>query len=586
MGNKEFWKRYRWVSAGDFLIPAVRITPKTRRISTPVLQESTAIAITHEEVFGSAVSPEDLVKLVKSISYPNWLLFLSKLAAAFAVRHTMDLQSDLMRMVFPQSILDKVVQLSKTGDILIPFNSWQIATLAKVALLESPNKETNPIDAIQRKEIISRCLLGINDYISYEDFGARFANKRYPLLESLIRIYCFQHVENPKHVISRYFDLFINLPLTPQSKSFNNHVIIEDLFQSLYNIPLELFLTTGFGVYSLYMSAWADHKPPINEKVIINKETFFSKSKLKDFGSLLKHLVIDQNTFQTKHRRKYAGSFGLLHDFNMFRTNPLLALNENQYVTVNVQWLYEKLGEGIFWMISDLLPDNKNFRTFFGELYHLYFTNIFRRMFPATLLQSRVFCDIHHKGERASDAIVYYPNQLVFFEAKWPTLRMEETMIPGSLKSFDKDTDDIIVHAASQLDQNIKNFMTGTLPLEGVDRSQIKSFYPVIVTARNFPTGPLLTTYLLDRIRSKGLLCSPFIRRLEIITIEELEYLEPLVIAGRTFPEIIDEKQVSQYHEHPMIWYIYKINGSKLPSNNYLDSLFKELTDKFSANLF
>ncbi len=586
MGNKEFWKRYRWVSVGNLLIPAVRITPKTRRISTPVLQESTAIAITHEEVFGSAVSPEDLVKLVKSISYPNWLLFLSKLAAAFAVRHTMDLQSDLTQMVFPHSILNKIVQLSKTGDTLIPFTSWQIATLAKMALLESPNTETNPIDPIQRKEIISRCLLGINDYISYEDFSARFANKPYPLLESLIRIYCFQHAEDPKHVISRYFDLFINLPLTPQAKSFNNHVIIEDLFQSLYNIPLELFLTMGFGIYSLYLSAWADRKPPINEKVIINKETFFSKSRLKDFGSLLKHLVIDQNTFQTNHRRKYAGSFGQLNDFNMFRTNPLLALNENQYVTVNVQWLYEKLGEGIFWMISDLLPDNKNFRTFFGELYHLYFTNIFRRMFPTTLLQSRVFCDIRHKGKRASDAIVYYPNQLVFFEAKWPTLRMEETMIPGSLKSFDKDTDDIIVHAARQLDQNINNFITGTLPLEGVDTSQIKSFYPVIVTARNFPTGPLLTTYLLDRIRSKGLLCSPLIRRLEIITLEELEYLEPLVISGRTFPEIIDGKQVSQYHEHPMIWYIYKINGSKLPSNNYLDSLFKELTDKFSANLF
>ncbi len=586
MGNKEIWKRYRWVSVDNLLIPAVRITPKTRRISTPILQETTAIAITHKEVFGSAVSPEDLVKLVKSISYPNWLLFLSKLAAAFAVKHTMDLQSDLMRMVFPQSILNKVIQLSKTGDKLIPFNSWQIVTLAKMALLESPDKETNPTDAIQRKEIISRCLLGINDYISYEDFGARFANKPSPLLESLIRTNCFQHAENPKHVISRYYDLFLKLPLTPQAQSFNNHVIIADLFQSLYNVPLELFLTLGFGVYSYYFSAWADHKPPTNDKVIINKETFFSKSKLKDPDSLLKHLVIDQNTFRANHRQKYGASFGQLHDFKMFRTKPLLALNEKHYVTVNVQWLYEKLGEGIFWMISDSLQVNNNFRTFFGELYHLYFTNIFRRMFSATLLQSRVFCDIHHNGERASDAIVYYPNQLVFFEAKWPTLRMEETMIPGSLESFDKDTDDIIVHAASQLDHNIKNFMTGTLPLEGVDRSQIKSVYPVIVTARNFPTGPVLTTYLLDRIRSKGLLCSPLIRRLEIITIEELEYLEPLVIAGRTFPEIIEGKQVSQYREHPMIWYVYKTNGSKLPSNNYLDSLFKELTDQFSANLF
>ena len=585
MRNKQFWKRYRWISFKNLLIPAPMM-PRTKRISIPVLQETTAIAITHQEVFGSVASPEDLTKLVKSISYPNWLLFLSKLAAAFAIRHSFDLQLELMQMVFPQSILDKILQLARTDDKLIPFNSWQIATLAKMALLESSEKESNPTEPIQRQEIISRCLLGVNDYISYEDFDARLADKSYPLLESLLRVYCFQHSENPKHVLSRSYDLFLKLPLTPQAQSFNNHVIIADLFQSLYNVPLELFLTLGFGVYSYYFSAWADHKPPTNDKVIINKETFFSKSKLKDPDSLLKHFVIDQNTFMINHRQKYGGSFGQLNDFNMFRTKPLLALNEKQYVAVNVQWLYEKLGEGIFWMISDSLPDNKNFRTFFGELYHLYFTNIFRRMFPDTLLQGRVFCDIYHNGKRSSDAIVYYPNQLVFFEAKWPTLRMEETMIPGSLKSFDKDTDDIIVRAASQLDQNIKDFMMGTLPLEGVDRSQIKSFYPVIVTARHFPIGPVITAYLLNRIRSKGLLCSPRIRKLEIITIEELEYLEPLVISGRTFPEIIDGKQTSQYFEHPLNWYIFKLNGSNFPSNDYLDKLFKELTDNFSANLF
>ena len=64
-----------------------------------------------------------------------------------------------------------------------------------------------------------------------------------------------------------------------------------------------------------------------------------------------------------------------------------------------------------------------------------------------------------YKGINSSDAIVYYPNKLVFFEAKWPTLKMEETMIPGSLESFNKDLDDIIVHAAKQLDRNINDFI-------------------------------------------------------------------------------------------------------------------------------
>jgi ABC-2 type transport system permease protein len=41
--------------------------------------------------------------------------------------------------------------------------------------------------------------------------------------------------------------------------------------------------------------------------------------------------------------------------------------------------------------------------------------------------------DQEEDGQRSSDVIISYPNQLVLLEAKWPNLRMDATMIPGSI---------------------------------------------------------------------------------------------------------------------------------------------------------
>ncbi len=595
MTSKKFWQQYKWTFDGPLIMPVVESRPIKGEIRTPALRNSVAAAITHEEIFGSVITPKELINLIRTIPCSDWLLFLSKIACALSRKdkYSSKLQLNLAQMVFPPEILHKIYMLSNSGDKRILFNIWQITTLAKLALLESEQKSSEGIELSDKRDIFSRCLLGINDYISSQDFDARYFDERDVnqdiLLESLIRIYTFQFNENPKHILSRYYDLFFRLPLTEEAMSHQNHMIIKDVFQSLMDFPLELFLILGFSVYANYLTTWEDDKPPNNDKVIINKDIFFSKTKVpKEYcNNFLNFLTVDQNTYQSEHKAKYPGSIGKLHDFNIFRKQPLIALNDTQSVAINIQWLYEKLGEGVFWIISDLLENNNNYRTFFGALYHIYFTEIFRRIFPPNILQERVFCNVPYDGKRASDAIVYYPNKLVFFEAKWPTLKMEETMIPGSIESFNEDIDNIIVHSARQLDRNIHDFINGSLTLEGVTPSDIHSFYPVIVTARQIPLGPITTPYVLDRIRQQGFLCSPsLIRRLEIISIEELEYMEPLVVKGKTFPEIIDRKQISMYYDHPMVWHISKCESDGLRTNEYIENAFNELVEKIQKNLF
>ena len=596
MSADNLLNKYHWTFAGQLFIPYVQPYQKEEGIISRTLRETTAAGITHEEIFGTIISLEELINLVREIPYIDWLLFLSKISTALLREDKYDtkLQLHMSNMVFSDETLHTIITSIKEEENHIPFNIWQVCALAKIVLLESYNDVEDIIDPNRKKHVLSKSLLGINDYLSFEDFESRTSKsidetKRISLIESLLRLYTFQFVEFPKHLIPRYHEIFFNIPLSPEALSLPNHMNLKDEFQSLMHFPLDLFYVLIFGLYANYLIAWKDNKPPDNDKVIINRDIFFSKTKIpqKESDKFLDFISVSQNDYQIHYKKTYGDSMGKLNDFNILRQRPLIALNNSQFVSINSQWLYERIGEGVFWDINDALEDSNNFRTFFGELYHLYFSNIFKRMFPSSFLQERVFFNIPYDGNNSSDAIVYYPGKLLLFEAKWPTLRMNQTMIPGNIESFNEDIDNIIVHSAKQLERNIKDLLNGTLKLTGIDPSDIETFYPIIVTARPMPIGPLLTNYILERVNDHGFLATTSkVKRLEIISIGELEYLEPLVISGKTIHDIIDSKQNSEYYEHPLIWYLSKSEDKGLPINEYLSTLFEKQTTQYQNVLF
>ena len=61
-----------------------------------------------------------------------------------------------------------------------------------------------------------------------------------------------------------------------------------------------------------------------------------------------------------------------------------------------------------------------------------------------------------------------------------------------------------------------------------------------------------------------------------------------MIIKGKTFPEIMDRKHGSMYSDLPLLWHIYKneIEGTTVPKNEYIDELFRELTENIRSGLF
>ena len=594
-----------WKFNGRFFLPTYVRTQTREQVTKRLIDETMAVVVVHADVFGEPMSANRLVELMRTISYPSWTLLLSRIAAVLSSRgkQSMETQIQLAQMIFDKKTLDQIDSINESGNKLV-FTDWQVANLVKIALLKCNQNPTSSNEMSENKESIGLCLLGINDY-----FGRRTPmdvpdrdedTKTNPLFESLIRTYCSQSGENPMHLLARYYDLYFKLPAAEEGKAIQPFVDTQHEFQSITGISLENYLAVGYGFYAKYATAGLPGKKGVEgytsleaDDFLIDRRTYFQKTKMpaSELSSILEDFSINAPSYQSMHQERYQNSLGQLHDFTIFMQKPLVALNENKLAPVVINWLCEKLGEGCYWRINDGIDDpvrKKAFRNFFGPLYQLYVQHLFERLYPVSELEQRVTCDVTYddeKGEqRSSDVILTYPNQLVLFEAKWPTLRMEATIIPGDIEAFNKDLEDIIIHSARQLDRNIRDISQKKLDLKNVDSDTITAFYPVIIVARPFPIGPALTPYILDRVAASGLLAQPHTKELEIISTEELELIEPIIANGMTFPELLEKKWASEYHFYNMKWYLQR--EGKLPENKYIRQLFEEFSDKSRDILF
>lgn len=597
-------KNMRWKFNGRFYLP-VSVRVQTREeVTQKLMDETIGVAVVHQDVFGEQMPVTRLLELMTTISYSSWILLLSRIAAVLSSRgkHIPETQIQLAQRTFDEKTLAKIDSTSRSGNKIV-FSDWQIANLVKLALLKCKQLPTSSDELDDNKESIGLCLLGINDY-----FGRRTLmdapdteedTEINPFFATLIRTYCSQFGENPKHLLARFYDLYIKLPSTEEGKAIQSPVDIQHEFQSVTGISIETYLAVGFGFYAKYATAGLPDKKGVEgytsleaADFLIDRRSFFGKTRIpaSESNLILEDFSIDATNYQARHQEQYKDSLGQLYDFTIFRQKPLVALNEYQLAPVVIDWLYEKLGEGCYWRINDGIEapvKQKAFRNFFGPLYQLYVQRVFERLYPDSDFAQRVTYDEEESGQRSSDVILTYPNQLVLFEAKWPTLRMQATMIPGDMQAFDKDLENIIIKSARQLDRNIEDISTNKLNLKNVDVEKVNAFYPVIITARPFPIGPAITPYIWEKVAANNLLKQPYTKPLEIISTEELELLEPLIAEGMTFHELLERKWASSYHFYNMKWYLYKVEcKEKLPVNKHIDQLFKEFSDRSRAILF
>ena len=167
---------------------------------------------------------------------------------------------------------------------------------------------------------------------------------------------------------------------------------------------------------------------------------------------ILRRLVNDRALSATAFRKKLSGGaplrredFGkelgrrsfLTESLNIFRQSPLLKLNPNRMLILDLDFLVELLTSGVYWSIFDSLPKNlrPTFKEMWGRLFELYAVDLLGAFYPPF---SRILtADLNYDAGQV-DALLDFGQVAVVFEVK-SSLLTEGAKRSGAAADFVAD---------------------------------------------------------------------------------------------------------------------------------------------------
>ncbi len=571
----------------------------------------TKLFITHEEVYGNSISYEEVVALIRSLPTEYWLRVAS-MGEIFVEHYGSEVkfQGVLFRFLCPQSLLEtKVPAYGEREGFL--FHKVQFLALMRLALLCEFRPLPITVSDEERKDVTTRCLLGISSLIykvgpqpKEESFDVNalmskltFDSRRdltpseKGFLLTMLQLYHNHLTENVGHAAGRYKDMLLDIAdeteFTPQgtSRDLLSRVILEKMGMSLSQYAA---LTSG--LVSRYFSPEGIFRE--NFHFPVNKDVIFSKSSLdmEVVNRYLQAISVSQSEFAEEQKARGAYP-GLINDFSSLMLKPLVHVDGgDEYYPVGLTYLERLLDSALIWVVTggDYRDDLRNY---WGQTFEYYCHKICQRIelnsrAKPKYFRTRTYGPPHRRRE-SCDAILVYGDAAVMMEFKTKSLKLFDTVITADFDSFVEDIKTAFVRgpdgekAVSQIDATIRAMRTGDLVLPGVDPHRISRYFPVVVTLHPWPLGPFVYEFLRMMIAKAGLLRNLHVSPVEIWSAEDLESVEAIVTSntvGQTdLPSLLRAKLLSQHSNLAMSTFLWDKYAPNFPRNTYLQSRADEL---------
>lgn len=219
----------------------------------------------------------------------------------------------------------------------------------------------------------------------------------------------------------------------------------------------------------------------------------------------------------------------LTDSLNLFRQYPLLRLDENQALILDLQFLVELLTSGVYWKIHDSLPGakRKHFKELWGRLFELYAVDLLGEFYPPT---SQILTADLKYGDGQIDALLEFGPDVLVFEMK-ASLLTEPAKRLGDEAEFVRDFNLKFVRnergkpkAVVQLVTSCKAIENGTVPTA----TRPARIYPVLVSDEPVVEAFCFNAYLNEIFQSE-LGSSTQVQPISATSINELEEMLPYV---------------------------------------------------------
>ncbi len=196
-------------------------------------------------------------------------------------------------------------------------------------------------------------------------------------------------------------------------------------------------------------------------------------------------------------------------DFTRFRSKPIFREGQS-YFLIDSLFLAEKGESGVFWRINGALPKaaRLRFHQDWGLAFEAYVNWLIAESANESLnhiYPNPVFCD---NGEEVCDAILACGDSLLFIEAKGATFTANAKYGTDPVKLRDEIEEKFVQRQESekgigQLAARIGEVFDRNHPraIQGLDTSQIKKVFPVLLTRDDIGAALVINAYLASRFR-------------------------------------------------------------------------------------
>lgn len=279
----------------------------------------------------------------------------------------------------------------------------------------------------------------------------------------------------------------------------------------------------------------------------------------------------------------------LTSGLNPFRRFPLLRLDANRAVILDLQFVVDLLTSGVYWTIFDGLRKDKReaFRELWGYLFELYCVDLLTKFYPPA---SRILhADVAYRGGQI-DALLNLAGAVVVFEVK-SSLLTEAAKRSGDRKKLEEEINVKFIRnerrkpkAVTQLVTSCKSIESGVVPI----LPKPNRIYPVLVADEPTLQTTGFNIHLNDIFQSE-LGPSYTIRPLTVMTVNEFEEMLPYVSTNVFgWSDLLETRftgsQVIGHSIHQSIYDWLRMKGGSLHRNEILLERFEGIFEKIKRN--
>ena len=440
------------------------------------------------------------------------------------------------------------------------------------------------------ENLLGELALLTNEFLQLDAVKNRAQPETLELLLSFLPVWDVYNPRDLAYALSRIFTILTEiLPGSdPEVRRLVSALGMDISKIMIGALPLNDFVAAVFGLFAYGRQL----KGP--ELAIFDVRRIFAKVGFPP--GILRKLVADRALSATKFRKRLSGgkprtreafaeelgrrSF-LLDSLNVFRQSPMLRLDANRVLILELDFMAELLTSGVYWNIFDTLPRErrKAFRDLWGRLFEVYAVNLLKAFYPAS--SQILTADLAYKGGQV-DALLDFGNVVVVFEIK-SSLLTEPAKRSGNKTAFVADYE-------LKFMRNQKGKPKALLQLAGsckaLDEGTISTatkpgrIFPVCVSDEPAVESFFFTTYS-NEMFQKELPAESHIQPVTMMSINEMEEILPYV-SGNSFSwaELLDfrfNNLTGAFSVHQAIYDLLRAKGLPRSRNQAVRTSFDEV---------